>query len=393
MIANDGATKFFKLIPTAVIPDRMFSVIFRTLPANPAADKTLVQPKTTDGTNIRFMHTATGNLSYQINAGAVVSLGAITVSTFYRLQVRYTAVTTTTGTSQFKVFTSAANWSTQFGTTVNLTAQNYGALGVSEIDVGIITSTTPGDTTYIDYSITEDGRSTDFPAPPTSSPPVASAGPDQDPLAGDTVTLTAAASTAGTGTISSYAWTCIEFPVGAPSPSISNPAAVSPTVNVAFGGRYRFQVLVTNSSAQTNSAIMTCWVAEQSNTDTDVYSVNAPTYTNEGGAPNQVSAVNDTTNATYILSADGAGGNAQLTFNPVGLGTIDILVDERWFDAPCNRALTLYKSDGTTVIDSLSSYALPAAFNTHTWTISPAGLAVIPLRSDRRALILKLADT
>lgn len=390
--ASDGLTKRATMTGTNVVVDRMTSIIFKALAATPAADKTLVQLVSSDGGSIRIMHTAAGNISYQIGSGTVTTIGAATNGAFYRVQIRANCGVGATDAITIKAYTSASNFTTQLGSTVTLTNQTFSDLGVTENRAGALSGTTPGDTTNIGYTITEEARTTDFGGPPAANPPVANAGPDQDPVVGDVVQLTAAASTAGSGSITGYAWICTEFPAGASSPSISNPAIVNPTFVAAAGGRYTFQCTVTNSGTLTNADSVTCWVAEQSNVDTDVYSVAAASYTIEGGAPSREAAVNDATNTTYLLSADGAGGFGLYTFNPVGLGTIDILIDERWFDGAANRTLTFYKADGTTVVDTLSSYALPAAFATKTWTISGAGLALIPLRSDRRALILKIAD-
>jgi hypothetical protein len=367
----------------------MVSVIFKALGATPAADKTLVQIVSSDSGNIRILHGVSGNIGYTVQGGAFVSFGAATPNAYYRVQVRVQAAAGATDVVTMKCYTAASNFTTQLGSTATLSAQSFSELGISEIRVGVVSATTPGDTTNIGYTITEEARTTDFGGPPAASPPVANAGPDQDPVVGDTVQLTAAASTAGSGSITSYAWVCTEFPAGGSSPSISNPAIVNPTFVAAFGGRYTFQCTITNSGALQNADSMTCWVAELSNVDTDVYDVIAPLYSTEGGAVSQEAAVNDNSLTTYLLSADGAGVSATLIFNPAGLGTIDILIDERWFDSACNRSLVFKHTDGTTVLDTLSSYALPAGFVTRTWTPIVTGITT---RASRRALQLVVSD-
>jgi len=86
----------------------------------------------------------------------------------------------------------------------------------------------------------------------TPSPPVANAGsPQTITLPTNSITLNGTASTAPSGTISSYSWTKISGPS---SGTISTPSGATTTVNNLTEGTYQFQLTITDNNGKTASA-------------------------------------------------------------------------------------------------------------------------------------------
>lgn len=290
---------------------------------------------------------------------------------------------------------------------VNLGSDTGTAYPIVRLRWGIATSqalTAPATKTMgVDYTqIKSESVAYSLGAPPAGTAPTANAGPDQYGQAG-TFTYTDGGSVAGSGSITGYAWTVIEFPPGTANPSLSAPSGSTGTVTVQ-PGRTVLQLIVTNSSGIASPAdTIFIWAYPASNVNVQVYKApnGASNWTNEGGAASITAALNDTSVATNAKSPTSPVNEPlPAIMCPYGPGSITLNVEGVAIDAVVNRTITMYKEDGTTVIGTLGPFALPvitaanaanpallaAAVAVATLTIGSTGLAAVAAISDRRAL-------
>lgn len=313
----------------------------------------------------------------------------VAVNTKLRWELLLVVATATTGSINAQAFSSAAGWTTSLGTFTNA-AFDAGTTAITDFEVGAMTALTPGMVVGFDYVRAEDGRTTQFGPPAAVTGPTANAGPTQYVQEGTVVTLTAAASTAGSGTLS-YQWgpAFTEIPPNAATPSLATPTGQTTTFTAATQGRYTVPVTVTQTGGLTSTASVTIYVYPATNAAVREYSVGTTTGTNEGGAANLVAALNDTSDATYFLSAlaPAVGVDTLPTvMNPFGPGTISIGTDAYWQGAACTMRVRVYKEDGTTLIGD-TTHAITNV--KQTWP-TPVDVTLVPALSDRRALVVRL---
>lgn len=330
-----------------------------------------------------------GAIGVQGNTGGFRQVAAgVGLDVKLRWEILLVVATATTGTINAQAFTSGSNWGTSLGTFTNA-AFDAGTTAIAATEVGAMTALTPGMIVGFDYGRAEDGRTTQFGPPAAVTGPTANAGPAQDVVEGAVVTLTAAASTAGSGTLT-YAWgAATEIPPGAASPSLATPTGQTTTFVAATQGRYTFPVTVTQSGGLTSTASVTIYVHPASNAAVRVYLTGTTTGTNEGGAASLVTALNDSSDVTFFLSALSpvpTTDTLPVTCNPFGSGVVQWSIDAYWQTAACTMRVRIYKADGTTVIGD-TTHAITNV--KQTW-VTDVDETLIPLDSDRRALIVKV---
>lgn len=393
--ANDGLTKLARLTATVSSNTMAWSAYIRTPAATPSVDFTMATLRnTTAGVQLRVMYTAAGAVGVQGVTGGFHSMATgVALGTQLRWEVLLVAATSTTGTITAKSYTSAAGWTTQLGTTYTNAAFDAGTTPITASDVGVTTAVTPGGIIGVDYVRMEDGRTTEFGPPPAGGTPTANAGASQYVVAGTLITLDGSASTAASGTITGHSWVCTAFPAGATSPAITTPTAATATATLTDGGRYVFQDTVTQTGGATASATVTEYVYEQSNVNVDVFSTTLGLWTNEGGAATALAALNDTSQATFLQSPANPTGQPEISvMNPFGPGNISVFLEGNYSGAALTRTISIYKEDGTTLVDT-ESYALTSTPFDHEFAIDATSIAAIPALSDRRALVVKVSDT
>jgi hypothetical protein len=393
--ASDGLTRSARCAATTPSLTMAVSPYLRTPAATPSVDFSMGTIRNvTPGVSLRIIYTPAGAVGVQGVTGGFQSMATgVALNTMLRWELLMVAATSATGTITAKAYTSAAGWTTQLGSTFTSTTFDLGTAALAVCDVGALTAQTPGAVVGFDYVRMEDGRTTEFGAPPAVSGPTANAGADQYPEAGATVTLSASASTAGSGSITNYAWSTIEQPPGSASPSFTAPTAVSTDVVVASAGRYVFRVTVTQTGGLTATDDVTMWVHAAAGADIGVYSVTLGTFTSEGGATATV-ALNDLSDATWLQSQDNPAGQVLIVvLDPIGPGPVKHYPrDDSDGGAIASVTHTLYLENGTTVVDSWT-YAPVASLTETELVVDSAGLALIPegTLSTRRALVFKTA--
>jgi hypothetical protein len=396
--ATDGLTRAARCTFATASSTYAVSAYIRT----PAATSTIgtavtmMTIRTATGIAIRVMYNPTSTTLGDIGVQGITG-GFRTVATGLGLGVMIrweinTVIGTNTvapfnGTITAQAFSSGSNWTTSLGTFTNSVFDN-GQAAIAAVDLGSLTALTPGMVVGFDYLRAADGQTTQFGPPAAVSGPTANAGPAQDVQEGTTVTLTAAASTAGSGTLT-YQWgPATEIPTGAATPSLATPTAQTTTFVAATQGRYVIPVTVTQTGGLTSTASVTIYVYAPSNNAVRVYSVGTTTGTNEGGAANLLTALNDSSDATYFQSALSpvvTTDQLPVTANPFGPGVVTWSDDAYWVTAACTMRVRVYKADGTTVIGD-TTHTLTSTKATY---VTQVDETLIPAQSDRRALIIR----
>jgi hypothetical protein len=226
--------------------------------------------------------------------------------------------------------------------------------------------------------------------PAASAPSVSASVSDAYPTAGATVTLASTES----GTFSSATWSCTSQPPGSATPAISDPSITGPTVVVASSGRYVFRRRLVWSGGNQDSSV-TVYVHAGAGQRVGIYSVTG-TWASQGGAADMRAALADALDTTYAQSSDNPPGTDKLriTLNPCDLGPIKLYPRDRWSGGTGTSVLfTLYKEDGTTVVDSWTYNPGTSFADATPMDVDSTGLAAIPTRADRRALVVDIAPT
>ncbi len=123
--------------------------------------------------------------------------------------------------------------------------------------------------TYLASLVVNDGEANSAPASVSitaNTPPVADAGPDQDQLTGDLITLDGSGSSDADGDALSYSWSLVT--PGGSNAALNNPSLVSPTFGADVGGIY--------------TATLTVSDGKDEDTDTVVIDVNTPPIADAG---------------------------------------------------------------------------------------------------------------
>jgi hypothetical protein len=289
-----------------------------------------------------------------------------------RVSLGLVVATTSTGQVVAKTYTSASNFTTQSGSTFTSSARNLGTAAISWVEVGSGSAATPGVTTRVGLLQVEAGRTTEFSAPPSAGATTAAltvASGSQYPEVGDSVGLTAAAST-GSGTLT-YSCVCTSRSPGAPLPQINNATTSTPTVviptsdfaavpPVLAGAQYTFTETVTGSGGADTETI-TLYAHEHAGDRTGIHAVTLGSWTNEGGATDAVAALNDSSSTTRTESPNPATAALKMlgTFRPLKASTDAPVwtVPSNYSGSATDLTLKIYLEDGVTLVDE------------HTWTL------------------------
>lgn len=397
--AADGLTRAARCTFTTASSTYAVSAYVRTPAATSTVGTavTMMTIRNATGIAIRVMYNPTsttlGDIGVQGLSGGFRSVATgVGLGVMLRWEILTVIGTNTVspfnGTINAQAFTSGSNWTTSLGTFTNSVFDN-GQTAITAVDIGSLTALTPGMIVGFDYLRAADGQTTQFGPPAAVTGPTANAGPSQYVQEGTVVTLTAAASTAGSGSLT-YQWgSATELPPGAATPSLATPTASTTTFTAATQGRYVIPVTVTQTGGLTSTASVTIYVYPPSNNAVRVYSVGTTTGTNEGGAANLRTALSDSSDVTYFQSALSpvvTVDTLPLVMNPYGPGTLTVNVDAYWQTAACTMRVRVYKLDGTTVIGD-TTHSITST--KQTW-VTPVDATQVPALADRAALPVKL---
>lgn len=388
VVANSGQTCAIRA--TLAVPSKTY-YFDHTLPlpsTRPAAGVrwTLTTVRRNGGVIANWQLDENGRVVLEIG-GTVYNVSAQNLATSSVIRMSLGLVvgsSTNDGQVTAKVYTSGNNWTTQSGSTYTSSTMNLGTTEVYQIDCGSLTAGAAGTVFRYDYVRAEDGRTTEFGAPPQAGATVASAGSPQSVVVGATVTLDA---TGSTGSGLSYAWSNTARPDGAAAPTITNPSAATTTVTLGAAGRYTFAVTVTGQGG-TDTASVTEFVAEASQQDVKVFS-STGSATNEGGAASKTAALNDTSSATRLELP--AGGTETIVLNPVGMGPVSIFVAGNWTGTSLTRTVTIRNEAGAQ-LQTPTTYTLTSVEVEREIVLDSGALAALPTLADRRALQVQISD-
>lgn len=143
----------------------------------------------------------------------------------------------------------------------------------------------------------------------TNQAPTCDAGTAQTVAQGATVNLAGTASDPD-GSIASRAWTFDEYP-GSSAPSLTGGTTLTPSFTAADYGRYVLRLTVTDNNGATAEDTVDVYVPTSSEVlpirDSAGSSSSVGTWTNVGGASAKGAATSDSSDATYVESADVTG--------------------------------------------------------------------------------------
>ncbi len=217
-------------------------------------------------------------------------------------------------------------------------------------------------------------------------------------LAGTTVNLTGTDDDVD-GTVDTRAWTWDTTDTSGPAgttrkwltgPTITGATTQNATAVMATPGCYRAKYIVTDDGGLPSTAAFTnIFVYPASTIAVTVRNEVLGVWTNLAGG----GGLNDATDSTGDRSVDNPTGQAlTLLMNPHGPGSSTGAVTFKWrgmsTGGTIHRTVEWYKSDGTTLIDSQTADA-PTSIADQIFTMSPSGLAAIPLTSDRAEMVVK----
>lgn len=356
--ASDGLTRTARCTATVSSLTMACSGYVRTPAATPGANATIATLRNGTGVAMRVLYTTAGALQIQPLSGSNLTIATgVPLATKYRLELLVVVATSTTGTITAKAYSSAGPWTTQLGTTQTSSAFDLGTTAITQSDWGALTALTPGMITGVDYVRMEDGRTTEFGVPPTTSAPTVSITGSTTLYVktGATVTLAATES----GSITTATWSATDttgapgIPDGAPSPVIAASSSASTTAVVTDGGTYVFRRRVTGPGG-TSNAYLTVKVQEQSNVDIDPHKqVGTTLWALYGtGVADIGAALRDSDPTTGAISPTDPAGTEKLAveMNPAAQGVITAYATLATTVGTATVTGNLTLADGTTVL-------------------------------------------
>lgn len=329
-----------------------------------------------------------GTLLFSPKTGAAFTLGVLTLTTWYRVELEVTRGTSTT-TGQIALRVYALDNTTPTVYSITSSTIDLGTLDLAQFNIGKC-STTPTWSMYLDDVAVNDGSTAPIGIATTNVKPTANAGAAQYVQAASVVSVVGTDSDPD-GTVASRAWTVLSSPGAAPTLTGASTATVSFTA--ATPGRYTLRYIVTdNLGLPSDPSDVIIYVYPASGADVTVYSDTIGTWTKIGAAATSAAGLVDTDDTTGVQSPINPTSQPYLAvLNPVGPGNITLKLRGRYVDAAVTRTVTVYKVDGTTQIYQ-TTQAPPAALADQIVTLDAAALAAIPATSDRRALVVKVAS-
>lgn len=360
------------------------------------------------GTVLLFEYTSSGGLSTFEPAGGIrtaIPSSTVAFNTWVRCQILVTVGSSTDDSFYtVKVFSATSPFTTQIGTTLTRGAAgagngiNIGTVPIVQVDGGAITLTTPGLSGGFDNLRADDGKTTDFTAPPAASAPTAVLGvSNQDPEEDVVITFNYTGSTAGTGTITNWELTCTEFPAGSPAPAIVGPSTATPTSTPLTGGQYEYSGRVQNSSGiWSNLVTIRIYVHAHNAVDVKVRRVISAGGWVVAGAAGPTSLLDalrnpSPTGAYWVESAADPAITDLLVveMDPFGPDAISVFSSMYYADAPQDGHVGVFMPNATTLLEQLD-IDLTATNTQYENRLQPADL-VTATTVARRNLVVKVA--
>lgn len=304
---------------------------------------------------------------------AVMASGTVMTAyynTFVRVEIDWYGGTITTDGSMVGRFYADPFTGTQVGAAFSNAAMNTGSgvITTPQVQIGVTTvEATAGQGITADYLMFANGAVANPGAAPSASAPTTTASAWQYPLAGDTVSI----SSTEAGTFSSATWSATEIPAGASNPTFANPASAATTVSGIVAGKYIIRRRLVWTGGNVDSTLI-LWVHPAAGQDIAVYGgTGATPWFVDGAAPTRTAALNDASTATGIASPDSPANEEQkFIMCPMGVGPVSGFKEYYARTAALSGdTVTLYKEDGTTVVDS--------------WTAVPNNVGIGNIREDQ----------
>lgn len=386
-------TRFLAAAPSLTMA---WAVGIKTFAAAAPENATHADLRWSGGVALYVRETTAGEIALYDSTGSstkVVLLSGISHSHMYRVEVRAVVATATTGSYRANIYDGAGTTPLN-GTEINVTGANLGTNPIVGGGVGRIGGVTAVNSVGNDYVAFNDGSTVEIGPPGATSAPTVTIGTadlylDAGATASPSATVTGA---------TTMMWTSPTIPAGAASPTFSDRTIAAPTVTGLVAGAYVLRLTATNSGGTTTGDVR-IWVAAPANANVRVNSALTSTFSNIGGAASIAAALNDGNSATYAQSPTPAAGQPlTVVMDPIGPGAFTINVPSDYVNAAVNVAATLYKEDGTTVVDSWT-WSAAATTSTQACVVDSAGLATLTGGSDaatralRRALRFSVAGT
>jgi hypothetical protein len=246
-VAASGVSDYIPIALTSSNGTLDASYYYR-YPGNPSVENRIGHVVTTGTTKVSICVNTNGTLRLRdaASGGAATAIGTasfLTSGTWYRLEVKATKGTTTTdGVIHLAIFTGDG---TTALATFDATNYNTGTANFTDFYFGRSGAIAAAETWYLDDLQVQDGLGSSTYLKGTGVVvPVANAGPDQGPLAGN-ATCTLAGS--GTNTPTSYAWT----QTSGTTVTLSSTTAAAPTFTTPSdltGGTLIFSFTATNAA-------------------------------------------------------------------------------------------------------------------------------------------------
>lgn len=371
---------------------------------------------TTSGVVFNIEWSAVGAFSLYETAGGnrtvIPGVTITTPNTWVRFQVLFD-INGTAGTApndssiSVKAFSATPPFTTQLGTTLfrgtasatpASTGVNLGTAAVAGFDGGALGVGTPGYTGGMDNLRWDDGRTTDFTAPPVASVPTCVLNvSNQDPEEDATISFDYIGSAAGTGTINLWELTCIEFPLGSPAPAITGPATATPTSVPTTGGWWYYQGRVRNSSGLWSDPVVKIVYAHAKNAvDVKVRRVIDPGGWVVAGAAGPTSLLDalrnpSPTGAYWVESPPDPTPSQQLVveMDPFGPDAISVFPSMYFSDAAQDGHIGVYMPNATTLLELLD-VDLTSTNTQYENKLQPTDLTTATTVA-RRGLVVKVA--
>jgi hypothetical protein len=387
--AQDAGTKSLRCDFNAVNLTFGGDIILRSPGAFPGVAKVIATVRRSGGVIMQIQYNTDGTILCVPTGSIDYVSTVIPVNTDFRVMVRGVVDTISTGAYTAKVFTGSGLNTLSVPTlgptpgVTAFTARNLGTVGANQIDAGWISSDTPGGTMWVAQVRTDDGRTTDMPAPSAPSAPTITAVVDDSlPVAGQTITLNSTGST----NLASWLWECTKKPRKASNPAIATSTASSTTVPIVTPGRYTFRLSGSNSGGTAGTpATVEVYAHAVTNGDVDAYVLfAATTWTNEGGAVDLLTGISDANAATTAQSPPGptSGQKLQLIMDPFGPGPIFIDASPYYLSTVETVRMDVLTEDGLTQL-ATDTWTLPTVLTPHPISVPRT---LIPNLIDVRAL-------
>lgn len=355
-------------------------------------------------TLVRVLVTAAGALSIQDRGAAHTMVLSSDVTAKYgqtivvRMQITG-GTTTTNGAITARYYSSP---SLAVGSPTNeVTATNLNLIAGSawgNYRVGIITTQSSlgadGRRTRFDYLTMVSGLSW-IASPAAATNPTANAGADQYGTSGTPFTLTGAGTIGtGGGSITAYAWSIAAHEAGAPTASLSAPAAATTNVTNLAPGVYTATLTVTQAGGLQASDTVVLWVCPPSGTSVTPFSVTKDTgITREGTAGTDVAALSDADVTTLLKWPDPpTSQKVTIRWNPCGPGSPVITLNgTKVGTGTVTRTVNHYYEDGTTLLDG--PYTDTTFAGTMAVGLAPAAVTALGTTpANRRQLVTVITD-